>query len=232
MVGANGLVTIAEQEVDSYLVALVMAAVPLLVAFFDRLLFHKAHSWVRLGGIVVGVIGVALLLYEGRSVEASLSVETLMVVAAMLLWSFGTSLGQSLPLPRDLWVNSGLQMLWAGLVSLAIALLSGTVPAGFVATLFRPGAVSFEAWLGLGYLSVVGSAGFMAYSHLLVKEPSSRVVSYALVNPGIAVLLGLLVGRETLVPLFPYGLTLVLVGLLAMLYGDSLLRAWRRRGDG
>jgi hypothetical protein len=52
------------------------------------------------------------------------------------------------------------------------------------------------------------------------------------VNPGIAVLLGLLVGRETLVPLFPYGLTLVLVGLLAMLYGDSLLRAWRRRGDG
>jgi drug/metabolite transporter (DMT)-like permease len=232
MVGANGLVTVAEQKVDSYLVALVMAAVPLLVAFFDRFLFRKTVSWLRLGGIVVGVIGVILLLYNGSSIQASLSVPTAMIVIAMLIWSFATSLGQSLPLPRDLGVNSGLQMLWAGLVSLAIAFLSGMVPPGFLGGLLQPGAISFRAWFGLGYLAIVGSLGFMAYSYLIVKEPSSRVVSYALVNPGIAVILGLLVGHETLVPLFPYGLALVLLGLFCMLYGEELRRAWRTRRRG
>ena len=218
LLGANGLVTIAEQRVDSYVVALVMSIVPLSVAAFDRFLFGKTITWMRLAGILIGFCGVAFLLYDGRSLGGSLGSHTMMVLAAMLLWSFGTSLAHRLPLPPDSRINSGIQMLFAGLVSIAIALLNGHTPATVFAT------VSLRSLLGLAYLGVVGSLAIMAYAYLLVHEPSIRIVSYALVNPGIAVLLGFLFAGETASPYLAVGLPMILIGLAIMLYGELLLR--------
>jgi len=225
LVGANGLVTIAEQQVDSYIVALVMAAVPLAVASFDRFLFRKTITWIRFVGIVVGFCGVAFLLYNGQSLRGSLTAQTLMILAAMLLWSFGTSLAHRLPLPKDSRINSGIQMLFAGLVSILIALISGHTPASVFT------GVTLRSALGLSYLAVVGSLAITAYAYLLVNEPSIRIVSYALVNPGIAVFLGFLFGNESAAPYLVIGLPLILVGLATMLYGQSLLQIWKNRRD-
>jgi drug/metabolite transporter (DMT)-like permease len=221
LLGANGLVTVAEQKVDSYVVALVMAVVPLAVASFDRFLFHKGITWMRFAGIMVGFCGVAFLLYDGHSLRGSLGPHTLMVLAAMLLWSFGTSLAHRLPLPADSRINGGIQMLFAGLVSLIIALISGHTPASvFTET-------SLRSLLGLSYLAVIGSLAITAYAYLLVHEPSIRIVSYALVNPGIAVFLGFLFGNETAAPYMLIGFPLILLGLTTMLYGETLLNRLR-----
>ena len=213
----NNLITIAERKVDSYLVALILACVPLQVAFFDRLLFGKRLAAVRLAGILVGVAGVALLLYDGRSLTGSLTLETWLVIISSLLWSFGTSLGHRLPLPEDNRVNSGLQMLLAGLGSLAVVLAMGTSPFPALA------AASVRSLAGVAYLAVVGSLAFAAFTFLVANEPAIRVVSYSLVNPGIAVLLGLFLGGEQPVPFLLPGLTLILAGLAVMLYGEWLL---------
>ena len=223
LLGANGLVTVAEQKVDSYVVALVMAVVPLAVATFDRFLLHKTITWIRFVGIMVGFWGVAFLLYDGHSLRGSLSPHTLMVLAAMLLWSFGTSLAHRLPLPADSRINGGIQMLFAGLVSLAIALISGHTPASVFA------GASLRSLLGLSYLAVIGSLAISAYAYLLVNEPSIRIVSYALVNPGIAVFLGLLFGNETAAPYMLIGFPLILLGLATMLYGEMVLGRLRKR---
>ena len=223
LIGANGLVTIAEQKVDSYVVALVMASVPLAVAFFDRVLFRKTITWIRLAGIFTGFAGVALLLYDGQSLRASLDPHTLMVLAAMLLWSLGTSLAHRLPLPPDSRLNSGIQMLFAGLVSLLLVLLSGRP------LLQVSSPPSLPSLLGLSYLAIVGSLAITAYTFLIVNEPTSRVVSYALVNPGIAVALGLLLGQETPAVYMAAGLPLILVGLGTMLYGESILKALKQK---
>lgn len=223
LVGANGLVTIAEQQVDSYIVALVMAAVPLAVASFDRFLFRKTITWIRFIGILVGFCGVAFLLYNGQSLRGSLTAQTLMILAAMLLWSFGTSLAHRLPLPKDSRINSGIQMLFAGLVSILIALISGHTPSSVFAGL------TLRSALGLAYLALVGSLAITAYAYLLVNESSIRIVSYALVNPGIAVFLGFLFGNESATPYLVIGLPLILVGLTTMLYGQSLLQILKNR---
>ena len=227
LLGANGLVTVAEQKVDSYVVALVMAVVPLAVATFDRFLFHKTITWIRFMGIMVGFCGVAFLLYDGHSLRGSLGPHTLMVLAAMLLWSFGTSLAHRLPLPADSRINGGIQMLFAGLVSLAIALISGHTPASVFT------GISLRSLLGLSYLAIIGSLAITAYAYLLVNEPSIRIVSYALVNPGIAVFLGFLFGNETAAPYMLIGFPLILLGLTTMLYGETLLGRLRRlKGKG
>jgi drug/metabolite transporter (DMT)-like permease len=226
LLGANGLVTVAEQKVDSYVVALVMAVVPLAVATFNRFLFHKSITWIRFLGIMIGFFGVAFLLYDGQSLRGTLNPHTLMVLAAMLLWSFGTSLAHRLPLPADSRINSGIQMLFAGLVSLALALISGHTPAAVFA------GASLRSLLGLAYLGVIGSLAITAYSYLLVNEPSIRIVSYALVNPGIAVMLGFLFGNETAAPYMLIGFPLILFGLATMLYGETLLRMFRTERAG
>jgi drug/metabolite transporter (DMT)-like permease len=83
--------------------------------------------------------------------------------------------------------------------------------------------------LGLSYLALVGSLAITAYAYLLVNEPSIRIVSYALVNPGIAVFLGFLFGDESAAPYLGIGLPLILIGLATMLYGQSLLQILRNR---
>jgi drug/metabolite transporter (DMT)-like permease len=142
----------------------------------------------------------------------------------MLLWSFGTSLAHRLQLPLDSRINSGIQMFFAGAVSLGIALVCGHTPE----TVFT--GASIRSLAGLSYLAVVGSLALSAYSYLLVHEPSIRIVSYALVNPGIAVLLGFLFGNETAAPYLAIGLPLILIGLATMLYGETLIRRFRTGG--
>ena len=82
--------------------------------------------------------------------------------------------------------------------------------------------VSLPSWLALGYLAVFGGAAFYAYNSLLANEPSMRVVSYSIVNPLIAVVLGMAILGEEPVPLLWLGVPAILAGLALMLYGERL----------
>jgi drug/metabolite transporter (DMT)-like permease len=219
----NGLITVAEQTVDSYITALTIAATPMIVAAFDRLLLGKRISLIRLIGIVVGMLGVALLLYNGEAPSGGLSPEILMVIGGVGCWGLATSLGHRLQTYPDPLVNSGIQMLFVGAVSMiAVSYLYPPLPQ------ILP-SVSLRSALAVLYLAVVGSLAFGAFTYLIAHEPAIRVSSYSLVNPVFATLLGLLVGDETPVPLLVIGLPLVLLGVALMLYGETGLARLRAR---
>lgn len=219
----NGLITIAEQTVDSYVTALIIAATPMIVAAFDWVLWRKRISPVRLVGITIGMLGVALLLYNGDAPRASLSPEILMVIGGVGCWGLATSLGHRLQTYPDPLVNSAIQMVFVGLVSLiAVSFLYPPLPQ------ILP-QVSLRSGLALLYLAVVGSLAFGAFNYLIAHEPAIRVSSYSLVNPVFATLLGLLVGDETPVPLLAIGLPLILLGVTLMLYGETGLAQLRTR---
>ncbi len=219
----NGLITMGEQRVDSYIAALLACSSPIVVALFDRVLLRIRLTLVRLLGVAVGFAGVALLLYDGQSLGSSLNPPVLLCIAGVLFWGLATSLGHRFPVHGDNTVNSGIQMLFTGLVSLAITLIAGHRPAEIAA------AVSGASLFGVAYLAVVGSIAFSAYTYLVKHEPAERVVSYALVNPLIALVLGLVVGSESPKPLIAVGSPLIVVGLGFMLYGERLATWMRRR---
>ncbi len=227
----NGLISVAELKIDSYIAALLAASTPILVAFFDRFLLKKPLTLLRVAGIVGGFLGVALLLYNGRSVRTSLDASVLIGMAGVLSWRFATSLGHRFPVHGDNLVNSGIQMLFVGVVSLAGSLLFDRTPLAVIQ------GASTLSLLSLLYLAVIGAIAFAAYTFLVSREPASRVVSYALVNPLIALLLGLGLGRESATPFLWIGVPLVLLALVLMLYGERILerlrapksRAQRRR---
>ena len=225
ILGGNGLVTFAERKVDSYLAALLIASTPLYVALFNRFLLKIPLSGAGMIGILAGMGGVALILFDGQGLASSLTPHTLVILAAVACWSLGTSLGRSMPAYPEVLVSSGLQSLLGGFLALS----------GYF--IFHKGewpdfsGVSTASWLGLLYLTIPGTLAFFAYGYLITREPSSRVVSYALVNPAIAVLLGLSMGEKA-TPYLWFGLPLILLGVFLMLYGGAAA-TWlmsRRRG--
>lgn len=213
----NGLISIAERKVDSYLVALVLALTPIVIAFFDWLLFKKQLSIMNMTGILLGIIGVALLLYNGESLASSLTLELILVVGGLLSWSFATCLGHKLKVYPDILVNSGIQMLLVGVVCILLVIFTGPPLIKII-----PG-FSVSSWFGAWYLAIVGSLAFCAYTYLIANEPAIRIASYAFVNPLIATFLGLIIAKETPVPFLGYGLPLILAGLFLMIYAEVII---------
>lgn len=223
LLGGTGLVTTAEKKVDSYLAALIISTTPVAVAFFDRILLKKRLSIISTTGIVIGIAGVGLLLYNGHSFTKSFSFEVILIIIALTSWSFATSLGHVMKTPSDSIVNSCIQMLSVGTFCMLILLF--TKPP--LQEIFP--AFSLKSLYAVAMLSFIGSLGFLAYTFLIHNEPAIRVVSYAFVNPMIAVVLGLVIGKEQPVPFLVPGIILILTGLFQMLYGDMLFRQFLKK---
>jgi drug/metabolite transporter (DMT)-like permease len=226
LLGGNGLITMAERKIDSYIAALLVSSTPILVALFDRVVVGRRLTVTRVLAIAVGFTGVALLLWNGRSLASSLSPAILLGLAGVLSWSIATSLGHRFPVAPDNMVNSGMQMLFVGLASLVITLLFEPSPRAVVTGL------SARSLFGAGYLTAMGTLAFAAYTFLIGHEPAERLVSYALVNPLIALFLGLALGSESPTPLLAAGTPLIILGLAIMLYGERALVYLRGRRAG
>ena len=191
LVGGNGLVSIAEQRVDSGLAALLIACVPLWIVVLRTMLGDRP-GLATAGGVLLGFVGVALIFLPGGDGEADLGYALLCVLAS-LSWAAGSLLVTRRPVPADPLLLTGVEMLAGGVVLLATSAAAGELSG------FSLGAVSGRSWLAVGYLVVFGSlVAFTAYVWLLGNAPVSLVSTYAYVNPAVAVLLGALIADERL----------------------------------
>jgi drug/metabolite transporter (DMT)-like permease len=99
LAGGNGLVTVAEQRVESGLVALIIACVPLWIVIL-RLLLRDRPSPATALGVLIGLAGVAIIFLPGGSGEVDLGFAALAVLAA-LSWAIGSLLVTLRPVPAD-----------------------------------------------------------------------------------------------------------------------------------
>lgn len=191
LVGGNGLVAVAEQDVDSGLTALLIAGTPLWVVLL-RAVVRDRPSAATVAGLLIGLVGVAILLRPGVSGSAEL-VPLLLVCLSSLLWACGTVLSTWRPLPADPFVTTVLEMAAGGSAMVLLGSLGGEWGRLDVA------AAAPSAWIAFAYLVLVGSAvGYSAYVWLLARAPLSLVTTYAYVNPAVAVGLGALFLDEPL----------------------------------
>ncbi len=218
----NGLLTEAERVIPSWVGSILIACMPIYVAFFNFLFYRTKISTIRIIGALVGLIGVSVSLYDGSSFGKGLGPAMLIGIAGALAWGLGTSAAKALPKAKDVFASTAIQMTAAALVSLMIGLAGGGDPIGALK------AASPSSLFGLAYLSILGSLTLVAYNHLLVAEPSFRVSSYSLVNPVIAVFLGLAAGEKA-APYLAFGILPVLIGIALILYGDILLGRTARK---
>jgi drug/metabolite transporter (DMT)-like permease len=207
LLGGNGIVTIAEQDVPSALAALIIASVPLWVVVL-RALFGDRASGGTLVGVAVGFAGVGILVGSSGGGDGGTLGGVLLLVLASLSWAAGSFFSSKVALPKDPFVSTSWQMLTGGaalLVSgVALGELDGLDPSEF----------SRGSLLGLAYLVVFGSLlAFTAYTWLLNNAPISKVSTYAYVNPVVAVFLGWIILSETITPLMLVGAAVIVASV-------------------
>jgi drug/metabolite transporter (DMT)-like permease len=217
LAGGNGLVTVAEQRVESGLVALIIACVPLWIVILRLLLRDRPGPATALG-VLIGLAGVAIIFLPGGSGEVDLGFAALAVLAA-LSWAIGSLLVTLRPVPADPLTLTTVEMAAGGLV-----LLVGAAARGEFAR-FAPGEAPASAWFALSYLVVFGSLiAFTAYVWLLGNAPVSIVSTYAYVNPAVAVLLGALIAGERLTGSALAGGLVILAAVALVVTAESRVR--------
>ena len=195
LMGGNLTLSYAEQIVPSGLAALIVAVTPLWFLVLDALLLGDHRISRRgLAGLALGILGVAVLLWPKlHSAETIGRRElwwSLSLLGGSFSWALGSVLSKRWQSPDiDPFSGTAWQVTFAGIANFLFA--------------FAFEDVSSITWTARGvgaviYLVICGSwIGYTAYIWLLAHVPTSKVSTYAYVNPVVAVLLGWLVVHET-----------------------------------
>ncbi len=203
--GGNGMLNWAEQRIDSSLAALLIATVPLWMVLMESILDRKKPSSGLVLSLIIGFAGIALLsattLQTGDMGDI---VSLLALVLASISWTLGSLLQSRMPVSLGIEVSAGYQQIFGGLGFAVLVLLTGEP---------RPTPTT-DAWLAWGYLIFVGSLiGFTAYVRILQLLPMSVAMTYAYVNPVVALFLGAVILSEPLHITTLAGAALVLLGV-------------------
>jgi drug/metabolite transporter (DMT)-like permease len=193
LMGGNLTLCYAELTVSSGLAALIIAITPLWFLVLDSLLLGDHHISGRgKAGLALGILGLFVLFYPELTSKTTLGRRELWASLSLIVGSFSWALGSVLSKRwqsgMDVFSFTGWQVLAAGVGNFLFALVAGDF--------------SHVAWTTRGitatmYLVVCGSwIGYTAYIWLLEHVPTSKVSTYAYVNPVVAVFLGWLILHE------------------------------------
>jgi len=210
LLGGMGLVALGEKTVPAGVAAFQIALLPVWIAVLGRIFFGERLPRMVIVGILVGLIGVAILVDPlGSSGPAFDGFGLFVLLCSPICWASGSLYSShKAVLPRRPLTATGLQMVCGGALLLIAALATGEFAS------FDIAAVTGRSWLGLVYLTSVGSlVGFTTYVWLLRVAPLPKVATYAYVNPIVAfILAGLLLG-ETIEPRTALAGAVIVIGV-------------------
>ena len=220
LVGGQYGTFLAEQYVPSGLSALVVALLPLWIALAESIFPDMQRpSLLGWAGLAVGFTGLGILLWPHLTGIAAGRNELLgmgLQILATWLWTAGSVFSKRNPVGADGIVVTAWEMLIAGAFTLALGTILGEWN-GFTLTAKGLGAIA--------YLTIFGSCiAFTAFVYALAHLPASKVMTYAYVNPVIAVFAGWAAGRVGLVPAEPVTASVV-VGMVVIVAGVALTTA-------
>lgn len=194
----NGFVSYASQELGSGIVAIVCATMPLAGASLAPL-FGLRPSPRELIGLGVGFLAVVLLA-SGNDLSAASPLALILLFLAPAGWALGSLLVRRLDIGPPM-TASAAQMISGGAILLVVSVATGETP---------PSSLDATTIAMLVHLVILGSlVTFLAYQYLLVHARPALAMSYAYVNPVLAVLLGAFVGGEPISARATFALVLI-----------------------
>lgn len=208
----NGVVIWVEQTLPSAMVAIMISSSPIWFILLDKPKWKEnLNNRSTITGLLIGFAGVILLFSEHliaafSSIQSSSELLGLsMLVIGTMSWAGGSLYSKYNTTGGSSMVNTSWQMLIAG-----VAFLPGSLIRGEFSSV-QWDTIPTEAWVSVIYLIFFGSiAAYSAYVWLLKVQPSTKVSTYAYVNPVIAVLLGVFFAKETISVIQVIGLIVIL----------------------
>ncbi|MDQ3688556.1 MAG: EamA family transporter [Chloroflexota bacterium] len=214
LLGGNGGVVLAELFIPSGIAAVLVATMPIWLAVFDALLSRRRPSALVIGGLIAGIVGVAILLAPVKGIADLNPLGIGLVIGATISWAAGSLYARRAPLPSSQLLSTGMEMLAGGIVLFAAGIVIGEIGRTDVETF------SVRSLVAVAYLIVFGSlVAFTAYTWLLANVPVSTVGTYAYVNPIVAVALGAVILSEPITPRTLIATAIIIGAVVAMVSG-------------
>ena len=207
----GAFLNISGRYINSGTIALIMGSIPLWMVIVSWLLgYDKKPSLSVTVGLIGGFLGVGVLAVStgvhGGS-NAVMGIITLFI--SMAGWVAG-----SIYLKRrhsDMYMikSLGYQMVTGGLVMFVVAFLIGEVSS------FNVYDVTLKAFLSTLHLIFFGSiVGYTCYVWLLYNTPTHIAISYAYVEPIVAVIVGALFGGEAINQVTIFACIFIIISVL------------------
>ncbi len=201
LIGGVGMVTLAEDAgLDSGVAATLIGVQPLLGSIWGGLFgrWPRRLEWL---GMLIGLSGVIVLSASGSLSGTRAGVS--LVMFASVNWSLGSVISRQITMPGGL-MTSVFEMGAAAVGFVVLAVFHGE-------SLSAPSSRSLLAML---YLATLGSVvAFSAYMYLVATVRPSMAMSYAYINPAIAVLLGALIADEVVSRNLMIALPIIILGV-------------------
>lgn len=216
LVGGTVSVTWAEQYLPSGTTAIIVTSVPFWFVLLDRKHWSNYFSnRILIIGLIIGFIGVALLTSFNHTISpdpahaAKKTTAILVLIAGGIAWTSGSLISKYKPTGHSLLMTTAIQLIVSGFFCMFISIFTGETDHFYFPQVHQ------SAWLGFLYLAAFGSIlTYICYLWLLKVRPAAQVSSYVYINPVVAILLGGLIGRETITLLHVVSLVVILCGVL------------------
>lgn len=216
---ANGMTTVAEENISSSLASLISAITPIFV-FIGSIVFGlQKFNYRSLIGILMGFSGIVFIFWDGINDLLNHDFRTGIIFMFMAItgWAFGSIFTKKLNHKNDnIFLNLFYQFLFAGIAQLIIA---------FIFTKNY----NFENWnlrsgLSVIYLAIFGSVvAFFAFHYALKKITPTQISILSYVNTIIAIFLGWLILDEEISFKFIIAAALIIFGVFITNYKSKSL---------
>jgi drug/metabolite transporter (DMT)-like permease len=213
----NAGVCWAEQYISSGVAALIVGALPVMFMIFNWVSFEKKTPNISaLLAFVVGMSGITLI-----SLDKS-SASDWKVVAALLIancaWVTGSLLFRNSKSTLSYYPRASMQTFLGGLTWFIFSFVIGERAVSFES-------IRMEGIMSVLYLAFAGTLlAYTAYSFLLKNVRTEITSTYALINPLLALLFGVLFLNEPFSLKTAVSTVLILMSVLLVLYGDKLFK--------
>lgn len=193
LVLSNGFVCIAEMTIPSGLTAIIIGTTPIFMMLLNWGFFEKAPPNIRqVFGVFVSFIGIILLTKSDLAAANTTQLTAIMLLLiATIGWAVGTLMQKQAGRLPNIFTFSGFQLLIGSFLVLFLGAIRGEFSHLDISKIDSVGITA------LMYLIFFGSAlGFSSYIWLSRHVEPSKIATYAVVNPVVAIWLGWLVADE------------------------------------
>ena len=211
--GWNGFVLFGVQQLPAGRSAIIAYTMPIWATLIAMVVLHEPLNRRKIVGLILGMVGMALLLGEDIRHIRTAPTGALMILAAAILWACGTVLLRKWKPPFAQNALSGWMMLLGWLPLAMLAPFFDPNPASYLTTL------SGKAWFAIVYnIVLAGTAAHWAWFTLARTLPVAVSSLSSLPVPVVGVFAGMLILGERPGATEFAALALVLASLFAVLF--------------
>lgn len=217
----NAGVCWSEQYLSSGIAALIVGALPIIFILFNWISFErKIPHYSVFFAVVLGISGIFLISNEDTSMADWKVV--LVLILANVAWVAGSLKFRMSKSSFSYYPRAAVQLLTGSMSLFIFSMLFGEK---VVAS-----SISLTAVLSVLYLAVAGTVvAYSAYSFLLKNIKTELVSTYALINPLIALILGILFLGEPFTATISLSAALIILSVVLTIYGESLFRSFQKK---